>query len=491
MDLRSQGRHLNNIGVDDKMMSMQRACFTVALSSWTAWAAVTAHAQAAAGQEAEGGVGLEEVVVTAQKRSETLLSVPISITALSQDTLDRQGIKDLNDIARTTPGLNISSNNGLGYSNVSIRGITSATGAATTGIYIDDTPIQQRNDSLGPPVAPQVFDLERVEVLRGPQGTLFGAGSEGGTIRYITPGPSFTSSTMRSRAEVAYTDMGAPTYEAGVAGGTPLIQDTLAFRAGVWYRDQGGYIDRVSRYTGQLLDPNSNGSFTQSARFTLGWRPLDALTITPSVFFQHSHIEDADLYWEERPQFQSEAKVQQPNDDKWTLSSVTVDYALPAFSIRSISSYMSRKNLQVNDWSYIEPSQLQGGPVDVPGLPDWNAAMHARIDQDVFTQELRFTSTDADQARLSWVGGLYFQHNRLHRVRSEFEDLDALTGAIFGAPAVAIFGSAPLPGPVGYAENTTNVEQETAAFGNVSYKITGQLKIDPRRARGAQQIFRQ
>jgi len=462
------------------MFSIQRVCFSLALGGWTAWVSV-AQAQtlaaAAAAQDTAGDVGLQEVVVTAQKRSESILSVPISITALSQDTLDRQGIKDLNDIARETPSLTISSNNGLGYSNVSIRGIASATGAATTGLYIDDTPIQERNDSLGPPVAPQVFDLDRIEVLRGPQGTLFGAGSEGGTIRYITPGPNFTSATLRSRAEVAYTDMGAPTYEAGLAGGIPLIQDQLALRASAWYRNQGGYIDRVSRYTGEVLDPNSNGNFTQAARLVVGWRPLDGLSITPSVFFQHAHIEDADLYWEERSKFQSEAKVTQPNDDKWTLPTLTVDYALPAFSIRSISSYMSRTNLQVNDWSYIEPSQLQGGPVDVPGLPDWTAAMHARIEQDVFTQELRFTSADADRSRLSWVGGLYFQHNHLHRVRSEYEDLDALTGAIFGAPAVAIFGSASLPGPVGYAENTTNIEQETAVFGNVSYKITGQLEL--------------
>ena len=459
------------------MINIQRACLTVALGGWTAWAGL-AHAQAAAGPDAaENGAGLEEVVVTAQKRSESILSVPISITAMSQDTLDREGIKDLNDIARNTPSLTISANNGLGYSNVSIRGITSATGAATTGLYIDDTPIQERNDSLGPPVAPQVFDLQRIEVLRGPQGTLFGAGSEGGTIRYITEGPNYTSATLRSRAELAYTDNGAPTYEAGLAGGLPIIQDQLAFRASAWYRDEGGYIDRVSRYTGQILDPNSNGNFTQAARLAVGWRPLDGLTVTPAVFFQHTYIEDASLYWEERPEFQSEAKVPQPNDDKWTLPSLTVDYALAGFSIRSISSYMSRTNLQINDWSYIEPSQLQGGPVDVPGLPDWSAAMHARIQQDVFTQELRFTSVDTEAARLSWVGGFYFQHNRLHRARSEFEDLDALTGAIFGAPAIAIFGSAPLPGPVGYAENTTNIEQETAAFGNVSYNVTGQLKV--------------
>jgi len=448
---------------------------TVALSG----GALSANslAQDSAAEDNGGSQRLEEVVVTAQKRSESILSVPISITALTEEALDRRGIKDLQDIARATPALTISSNNGLGYANVSIRGITSATGAATTGVYIDDTPIQERNDSLGPPVAPQVFDLERIEVLRGPQGTLFGAGSEGGTIRFITPGPSFTSPSLRVRAETAHTDQGAPTYEAGIAGGAPLLEGLLGFRAGAWYRDQGGYIDRVSRSTGQLIDSNSNGTVTRAARLALGWRPLEGLTITPAVFYQHSHVEDADLYWEERSRFQSEAKVRQPDDDKWTLSSLTADYLLPAFSIRSISSYLSRRNFQINDWSYIEPSQLQGGPVDVPGLPDWSAAMHAGIQQDAFTQELRLTSVDTQSARLSWVAGLYFSHNRLHRTRSEFEDLDALTGAIFGAPAIAIFGSAPLPGPVGYAEDTTNIEQESAGFGNLSYRVTEQLQL--------------
>jgi outer membrane receptor protein involved in Fe transport len=458
-------------------MNINRILLTAALGGCTALTSMAVNAEGPPTEEASSSSGLEEVVVTAQKRAESLLSVPISITALSQDTLEREGLKDLGDIARTTPALAITSNNAFGYANVSIRGITSATGAATTGVYIDDTPIQQRNDSLGPPVAPQVFDLERVEVLRGPQGTLFGAGSEGGTIRFITPAPSFNEATVRSRAEVAYTEKGAPTYEAGVAGGVPLIQGVLGLRADAWYRDQGGYIDRVSRYTGQLLEPNSNGTITQAAHVALGWKPVEGLTVTPSVFWQHAHLSNLGLYWEERPSFQSEAKVPTPNDDNWTLSSLTVDYALPAFSIRSISSYMKRRNLQVNDWSYVEPSQLQGGPVDVPGLPNWNAAIHARIDQDVYTQELRFTSADDAQSRLSWVGGLYFQHNRMHRDRSEFEDLDALTGAIFGAPAIAIFGAAPLPGPVGYAENTVNTEEEVAAFGNVSYKITEALKL--------------
>ena len=457
-------------------MNIHRALI-VTLSGSAALLTSTANAQTTSAHQDEGTGILQEVVVTAQKRSETILSVPISITALSQDALEHQGIKDIYDIARATPSLNIGANNGFGYANVSIRGVASTTGAATTGIYIDDSPIEQRIDSLAPPLVPQLFDLNRVEVLRGPQGTLFGSGSEGGTIRFITPAPSLTESSMRSRAEFAYTDKGAPTYEAGLAGGAPLIDGQLGFRASAWYRDEGGYIDRVNRYTGQLVAPNSNGVITQAARFSLGWQPLDALTITPTVIFQHVHQEDGNFFWEERPDFQSEAKIAAPDDDKWTLSSLTADYSLPALTIRSISSYLSRRNFQIDDWSYIEPSQLQGGPVDVPGLPNWTAAIHANVDQAVFTQELRFTSVDDSQSPFSWVGGLYFQHNRLHRVRNEFEDLNALTNAIFGAPAIAIFGSAPLPGPVGYAENTTQIEQESAAFGNVSYKLTEALKL--------------
>ncbi len=117
--------------------------------------------------------------------------VPISVTALTQDAMDVRGIKDILDVARFTPGINIDNS---GTNNIAIRGIASTGGAGTTGIYLDDTPIQMRALAFNPDEAlPQSFDLERVEVLRGPQGTLFGAGSEGGTVRYITTPASLTA----------------------------------------------------------------------------------------------------------------------------------------------------------------------------------------------------------------------------------------------------------------------------------------------------------
>jgi iron complex outermembrane receptor protein len=137
-----------------------------------------------------------------------------------------------------------------GTNNISIRGIASSGGAGTTGIYIDDTPIQMRALAFNPDEAlPKSFDIDRVEVLRGPQGTLFGAGSEGGTVRYITAQPSLTQSSFYSRDEVSYTQGGAPSYEAGIAAGGPLIDDVLGARITVWYRRDGGYINSINPVT--------------------------------------------------------------------------------------------------------------------------------------------------------------------------------------------------------------------------------------------------
>jgi iron complex outermembrane receptor protein len=124
---------------------------------------------------------LQEITVTATRHEESLSKVPISVTALTQEALDVRGIKDFQEVARFTPGVNIDN---TGTNNIAIRGIASSGGSGTTGIYIDDTPIQIRALAFNPDDAlPKAFDLDRIEVLRGPQGTLFGAGSEGGTVR--------------------------------------------------------------------------------------------------------------------------------------------------------------------------------------------------------------------------------------------------------------------------------------------------------------------
>src|SRR5579862_1952179 len=188
----------------------------------------TAAAAAAVGPAtaAEPG-GLQEVVVTATRREEALSQVPISVTAITASNIDALGIKDFNDVARFTPGVAVDTS---GTNSIAIRGISASAGAATTGVYIGDTPIQMRALGFSPDqTLPKAFDLERVEVLRGPQGTLFGAGSEGGTVRYILTAPSDTQESTYGRAEFSHTLNGGNSYEAGVATAVRSSTTSSAF----------------------------------------------------------------------------------------------------------------------------------------------------------------------------------------------------------------------------------------------------------------------
>ena len=188
------------------------------ISAGGAWAAqANSPDNANAPASAAGSGALEEIVVTATRREESISKVPITITAMSQDMLDQKGIRDFTELVRFTPGVSIDTS---GTNAISIRGISSSGGAGTTGIYIDDTPIQMRALGFNPDdTLPKTFDLDRVEVLRGPQGTLFGSGSEGGTVRYIMTQPSVTEESTYARSEASYTQYGQPSCEVGVAHG--------------------------------------------------------------------------------------------------------------------------------------------------------------------------------------------------------------------------------------------------------------------------------
>src|SRR3979490_1380069 len=211
-----------------------------------------AMSMAAGDAEPASSGGLEEIVVTRTRRSERLQDVPISVMAFSQEKLDSQGLHNIDDLVRLSPGVNFQ-RNGRSWagnyndegSDINIRGVDSAAGTATTGIYIDDTPIQTRKIGFGSINAfPALFDLDRVEVLLGPQGTLFGAGAEGGVVRFIAPEPDLKKRGGYARADAAVTDGGSPSYEGGVAFGAPIIDDVLAFRASLSFRRDGGWVDR-------------------------------------------------------------------------------------------------------------------------------------------------------------------------------------------------------------------------------------------------------
>jgi len=452
---------------------------------------------------------IEEIVVTATRRSESLSKVPISVSAFTGDKMEELDVKNFSDLAKYTPGVTFDPSS----NDISIRGIDSSAGTGTTGIYIDDTPIQIRvlglnsNNSL-----PTVFDLDRVEILRGPQGTLFGAGSEGGTVRYITPQPSLTDFTGKAHSEVALTEAGAPSYEFGAALGGPIIDGELGFRVSAWYRRDGGWIDRVNYQTDQVTIPNSNETDTYVYRGALTWQPTSHLKITPSIDYQNRQQHDIDDYWVSlsdpgSDKFQSGTPDTMPDNDHFYLGSLNATYDFADMSLISNTSYFNRTervsgysgtlyNLSFFQQSLANDSDPAGVPcapgqcmtnlyplltptgLNLPGMPDYVAENHILNSQRDVTEEVRLQSSDANAA-LVWVVGLFYAQNS-QESREEINDpqLPALTQYLWSETMLQLWGEDLLANGDDYINDTKGHDRQIAGFADATYAITDQLKVE-------------
>jgi len=448
---------------------------------------------------------LQEIVITATRHQEVMSKVPVSVSAFSQETMDLKGVKDFTDVARYTPGVNVDTN---GTNSISIRGISSSGGSGTTGIYIDDTPIQMRalgfnaDDTL-----PKTFDLERVEVLRGPQGTLFGSGSEGGTVRYIMAQPNMHEASFYMRSEVAVTQNGGPSYELGVAGGAPIIDNVLGFRASIWYRHDGGWIDKVDPFTGLQLQSQSNFSDDVVLRLAAKWSVNDSVTITPSFLYQDRNTNDLSVYW---PLFSNPASGsyknadpdQRAEPDHYYLPSLKIETEVGGASLISNTSYFSRHDLSgyngteynlsyYQTFNWLAPQNIlnsqgyypliDGAGLHLPpGLTGYRAPATVTNQQDNFTQEFRLQSSDQDNSRFTWTTGLFFSSNRQTSVEEIHDPMmyQLFNGLFNGAASVASSAAS------GYACNYTpnasaNVLQEEQV-----YCANGATVLEPLLANG-------
>src|SRR6185312_6079227 len=265
-------------------------------ASLAVMAAPQAFAQAPApANPPASSTGLAEVVVTATRQAASINRVPLSIAAATQENLDRLGIKTAADISRIVPGLTVPPNGGGGQTAgtngvgiFTIRGIYASAGAATTGVYLNDSSLTRRNNTgvfqnNGAPL-PILYDLDRVEVLKGPQGTLYGGSSEGGTVRFISPEPSLTSFSGSARVEGKTVNLGGWGGELGAAVGGPIVQDKLGFRvSGLWRRNPG-YIDAYSPYTLQKVANDVNGEDQSMFRAALKWQASTDLSVEASYY---------------------------------------------------------------------------------------------------------------------------------------------------------------------------------------------------------------
>ena len=430
----------------------------------------TARAQTAPAPAAEDS---DEIIVTANRRAERLSDVPASVAGYDSKKLDEQGIRDVGDIIAQTPGLSLIPQSSFQPPNIAVRGIQSVVGAATTGIYIDDTPVQTRNTNAseaGAPL-PAIFDLERVEVLRGPQGTLFGAGSMGGTIRFITPVPDVSKTSIYARGELAATEHGGMSYEAGAAVGFPLIEGVAGLRlSGSWRRD-GGYVDRVEDASGTVVEADSNRTTSKTFKAILNL-DLDGVRIVPSFNFQDTHLRDREQYYPRlsRPDdgvLRSGRRLAQPMRDRFYLPALKIEAEIGSLTATSVTSYLVRRARSDIDFSTLDFGlyRLFSGQLPIPQqLPaDFTGAVsRTRSRQDNFTQEIRLQSDSG--GTISWlIGGFYQRNKQGFAARIEDPYYAGFFAGFFGSPAI--------DGNVRYTTDGVYREEQLAGFANVDLRL--------------------
>ncbi len=466
---------------------------------------LTAFSQAAAQTSATSTANypLEEITVTATRREERLQDIPVSVTATTPVQMDAQGLRGIDDLMRLTPAVTFervgaTANNNFNdeNTNIAIRGIDSNAGSSTTGIYVDDTPIATRHLSFGTVNAfPVLFDLDRVEVLRGPQGTLFGGGSEGGTVRFITPVPGLNDYSGYFRDEVSTTAGGDPSYETAGAIGGPIADGVLGLRVSASFRQDGGYVDRVT-YNPNILIANgptdsgptqvtgttyngANWQRTATVRAALKWAVTDNLTVSPSFYYQQLYINDTSVFWPSlsnngRPtsgELFNGANAPTSSFDPFSVTAVKIDWNLGSVALTSNTSYFSRGQHGTSNYTpYVDLLYL--------GTPYANKVSTAYFTdkQRNYNEEIRLQSTDTSSP-LAWVAGLFAtnMYENTTEIIAASEVIATVPQFFTTVPGLPY---TPLPGGVIYYQNPySETDRQVALYGQLDYKIAPHIKL--------------
>ncbi len=415
---------------------------------------------AAAASAAAKQSGIQTVVVTAQKRKEDASKVPLSISVLGGDELTAQHIGDYADITRAIPNISFSgaggggdAGDGPGLSNIQIRGISSSAGAATVGIYMDDVSMTVANLYSMGSAEPKFFDLDHVEVLRGPQGTLYGSSSMGGTIKFITNQPNVKEQSTDIYTELSSWKGGQASYTGNIVFNEPLIKNELALRFGVQSGHQGGYINQTDQ-SGNVINYGTNKQDDQVIHLALKWVPTKDLTITPNVFYQKVKTGDTDVSYSQvldnglvpttttplQP-YQTSKRTLEPGSDELLVPSLTIGYSTELGDLTSVTSFFQRKFTRVQDGGYTNSVQLGVGiyaPLtktyiptyidyaNYPALGNAIAALPSSVTLDnkvqQFSQEIRFASKPyvAGGSPYTWLVGGYLANERTKTLEGDY-----------------------------------------------------------------------
>ena len=415
---------------------------------------------------ADASDALEEIVVTAQRRAERLQDVPEAITALSGDALNQLHLQGNADLATQVPSLSFDVL-GPGESTLAIRGLGTAYGLApAVSYYVNETALDIRTDGYAGAPDIDFFDVERVEVLRGPQGTLYGSSSMGGAVRILTAQPDPKAFAVNAEVGASNVDGGGAGYLAKSAVNLPLSDDAAVRLVGS-YEHVPGYIDRVSPGNYGAAESalpvtarRINDADLKSGRIIGSWKPTDGLTIKPSVILSEVDAASNSQYFSNLPAFSTSGSAPSPQTSRLLIGNLEVDDDVGFATLLSSTSVLSRDVDTHSDFTLFLANLAPAfGVPDPPNYPGTDFYTSRNVG---FVQELRLTSP-GDQ-RLRWVAGAYFSHYRQHSTES--------TNSGDFTAAIGQTGSANL-----YAFDQRVIDQQTAVFADLTYRIVPQFEV--------------
>ena len=430
---------------------------------------------------------LAEVVVTALKRSTSIQQTPLAISAVDAQSLSNQGITDSTQLARVSPDLTITQGSN-GTDRLTIRNIY-ASGEPTVGLYYDDTPITGSvgvsSDAGGSTPDISLFDIKRVEVLRGPQGTLYGAGSMAGTVRLIFNKPDLTRYSGSTADQVDSVTGGGMGYDTEGEANIPVVRGLLGARVVGFYGHQGGWLDNT---TLGLHDFNSSNS--RGGRLLLRAQPTSNVTLDGLAVIQdmqgYSSAWNYQTYVNGGPKFDQMLETRTPVDDKLELYSGTLNWDLGFATLTGVGSYSDRELSYSFDYTpyftgaaasatpttsgcLVYAGIAKGGACSPTQLAGYKALANSMAPVTAHQPQYTHESTEEirlanDRHALKWTLGAFHSH-RTNFVDSELDLSDPTTGFAL------------VPTDRTYQRTVLDVLEQYAGFGEASYDVTRKLTL--------------
>lgn len=434
---------------------------------------------------------LAEIIVTATRHATSIQATPIAITAVTGSALQDRGITNFSQLAASVPSVSMK-NNGAGQTEFEMRGMDSSGGnSPTVGFYLNDIPMTAPAAAQNGKVVidPTLYDLARVEVLRGPQGTLYGSGSMGGTVRLITQQPVLGRFEGSAETTVSSTaDGGGMNNAENAMLNLPLgkraalrIVGTDSYTSGWIHRiafntfpqptnggvTRGDVLGALKNATYVIDQPNSNSTRLDGVRATLAWHPTRRLTITPFVFYQKLTQNGPSAYDSVPGNTNAHYEpflIQEPTVDRIDVYNLDVSYKFSAFNFKSITSQWYRNSTLIQDGSENMTNPVSGFGTSGTYYGSTGTGPIAGKEVDPsrqFTQEVRLSSRAS--SRVQWVTGIFYSD-----FRSNWQLYTNITNpAAIGSPIPTIWN----------LFEGTHIDQY-AVYGDVTYPITHKLKVD-------------